>query len=101
MGGVAAYWGPPSWTKAMCVWRRARLRNLRGQWGQGFEGMLMRIGGGREGNQRDRAAERRKGENNAGECLRLRSVGSGCWQTENGYRGEEKGINCMEVVWKS
>jgi hypothetical protein len=46
VGEAALRWGPPWWTKVMCVWRRARLRNLRGQWGQGFDGMLLRIGGG-------------------------------------------------------
>lgn len=38
--------GPPWWTKVMCVWRRARFRNLRGQWGQGLDGMLLEDGGG-------------------------------------------------------
>ena len=48
VGGAALGGGPPWWTKVMCVWRRARFRNLRGQWGQGLDGMLLRIEGGRK-----------------------------------------------------
>jgi len=34
-------WGPPWWTKVMCVWSVSRLRNFKGQWGQGLDGILL------------------------------------------------------------